>query len=358
MKKLILFALLFSIHMASICQQKKLRWGILSTAVFSDVIVDIIAKSDKSEVAAVASRSLEKAQKYAQAHNIRMAYGSYEELLADESIDIIYNPLPNNLHGLWTIKAIQAGKHVLCEKPLVTTLEDFDTIQKAAKEQNVIVFEAFAYLHHPQTFKLLELLKSNRIGKVHSINSWLSINLPQRFNLADNDPNHIRLRPELAGGTLWDLGAYCSSLTLVVAQAGVPEEIWTTATKGTTGVDIAAACQMRFSNGIHAQFNTDFYAPYRAGMHIIGSNGVIELDAPWHPGFFDNKDATLIVIDDKGKKEEFVYKGNPYIYEVQTMEACVMKEAEPTVSLATSREFLLTLLAMHKSAELNIHISK
>jgi D-xylose 1-dehydrogenase (NADP+, D-xylono-1,5-lactone-forming) len=355
MKRIVIISLFFLNTIISTNQsEKKLRWGILSTSVFSKDIVATIRKSHRSEVAAIASRSLEKARAYADEQDIPTAYGSYEELLADPSIDIIFNPLPNNLHGVWTVRAIQAGKHVLCEKPLVTTLEDLDAIEQAVQEHNVTVFEAFAYLHHPQTLKLKELIASKKIGDIHSINCWLSINLPLRFPMNENDPNHIRLRPELAGGSLWDLGAYCSSIILTIAQAGIPQEISTFTLNKKNGVDIQSACTMKFNNGILAQFTTDFYAPYRAGLHIVGSEGSIELDAPWHPVFFDNKDSHITVMDNYGNKEIHTFNGNLYLYEIEAMEACVLDNSSPVVSLATSKEFLQTMLAIHASA---IHYS-
>ena len=131
----------------------KIRWGLLSTANINKALIDPIRQAKRSELVAVASRDAAKAQTYAQEHGIPKAYGSYEALLADPDIDVIYNPLPNTMHSEWTIKAADAGKHVLCEKPLVTTLAEFDQVAAAAQRNQVTVFEAFMYLHHPQTRK-------------------------------------------------------------------------------------------------------------------------------------------------------------------------------------------------------------
>lgn len=349
MKKIFfLFLILFS-RLTIAEQPKKLRWGILSTSEFSKDIVAAIKQSDRSEITAVASRSLKKAQDYAREQNIAKAYGSYDELLNDPSIDIIYNPLPNSLHGIWTVKAAKAGKHVLCEKPLVTALEDFEAIEQAAQQNNVIVSEAFAYLHHPQTTKLKELIASKKIGDIHSISCWLSINLPQRFQLKEDDPRHIRLRPELGGGALWDLGVYCSSLILHISDA-FPEKVSTFSLIGKTGVDIKSACTMRLSNGILAQFTIDFYAPYQAGLRIIGSEGYITVDAPWHPVFFDNKDSCITVINSHGK-EEYRFKGNLYLYEIQAMENSLLDHAPVIVPLSWSKNFLKTMLAVQSSCK-------
>ncbi|BDC34404.1 oxidoreductase [Candidatus Dependentiae bacterium Noda2021] len=331
-------------------EQKKLRWGILSTAVFSEDIVKTIRQSDRSEVAAVASRSLQKAQDYANKHQIPIAYASYEELIDDPSIDVIFNPLPNSMHGTWTVKAAQSGKHVLCEKPLVTTLEELDAIEKAAQDHNVTIFEAFAYLHHPQTTKLKELMAAKRIGDIRSINCWLSINLPQRFAMNEQDPNHIRLRPELCGGSLWDLGSYCTSIILTLQPEAHVENILAFTRTGKTSVDVQSTVTLKLSNGVIAQFSTDFYAPYRAGLHIVGTHGSIEVDAPWHPFFFDNKDSHITVTDNDSNKEVYPFNGNLYLYEIQAMEACILDNAKPVVSLAESRAFLQTMLKIKKHA--------
>lgn len=351
MKKNLILLYVFALPCLVITHEpKKLRWGILSTAVFGEDIVKTIRQSDRSEVAAVASRSLQKAQDYADKHMIPTAYASYEELLNDPSIDVIFNPLPNSLHGLWTVKAAQSGKHVLCEKPLVTTLDEMHAIEKAAQENNVTIFEAFAYLHHPQTTKLKELITNKCIGDIRSINCWLSINLPLRFAMDEQDPNHIRLRPELCGGSLWDLGSYCTSIILTLQPEAHVENILAFTRTGKTSVDVQSAVTMKLSNGVIAQFSTDFYAPYRAGLQIVGTQGSIEVDAPWHPFFFDYKDSHITVTDNQGNKEVYDFNGNLYLYEIQAMEACILDHAMPVVSLADSKKFLQTMLNIQQQA--------
>jgi len=150
----------------------KLRWGLLSTAQINNALIEPIRRASRSELVAVASRSQAKAEAYAQANHIPKAYGSYEALLADPEVDVIYNSLPNTLHCEWTVKAANAGKHVLCEKPIVTTLSELDEIEAAAKTNQVTIFEAFMYLHHPQTRKVRDLIQTGHLGNLQLVSSW------------------------------------------------------------------------------------------------------------------------------------------------------------------------------------------
>jgi D-xylose 1-dehydrogenase (NADP+, D-xylono-1,5-lactone-forming) len=347
MKKRVIFLSILILNIFNICAQK-LRWGLLSTARFNTTIINALRLSDRSEIVAVASRSLEKAQNYAKEKNIPVAYGSYEELLADKNIDIIYNPLPNSMHGEWTIKAIEAGKHVLCEKPFVTKLEEIDKIIDLSTKNKVVVFEAFVYLHHPQTLKILEIINSGKIGEVQVINSWFS------FILSPDDKllGTIRLDPQLDGGCMWDLGAYTNSAAITMAQAGAPKEVWATQVKGPTGVDIITCAQLNFSNGVIAQISASFNTPYRKGLQIVGSKGILDINNPWQPGR-DGKETYIQFSNNLDVKETYTIPAtNPYIYEIHKMEACVLDGEQPLVTLERSRDFLRSLLAIYKSAEL------
>ncbi|MGZ9165873.1 MAG: Gfo/Idh/MocA family protein, partial [Anaerolineales bacterium] len=146
-----------------------LRWGLLSTAQINRALIKPLRASDRNQLLAVASRSMEQAESYARKWDIPRAHGSYEALLADPEVDVIYNPLPNHMHAEWTIKALHAGKHVLCEKPLVLTLQEADDIARAAKETGNIVAEAFMYRHHPKTLKVKEIVDSGVLGELQII---------------------------------------------------------------------------------------------------------------------------------------------------------------------------------------------
>ena len=326
---------------------EKIRWGIMSTARINDALLDPIRQAKRSELAAVASRDLEKAKAYAQEKDIPKAYGSYEALLADPEIDVVYVSLPNTLHPEWTVKAAEAGKHVLCEKPIVNTLKELDKVEAAAKANNVTIFEAFMYLHHPQTLKVKEMIQAGKLGDLQLIVSWFSYYLPPE------DSDNIRLNPNLAGGCLWDVGVYPNSLAIVMAQAGPPVEVWANQIKGETGVDVSMVGQMKFANGVTAQISSGFRCPFRQGAHIVGERGIIQIYEPWKPctngrdsliDFFtgDDDPTETITIPATGN--------NPYLWEVKAMEACVLDGAKPVVPLSLSREFLRSVLALFESA--------
>lgn len=324
---------------------EKIRWGLLSTARINDALIEPIRQAARSELVAVASRNLDRATAYAKEKGIPKAHGSYEDLLADPNIDVIYNPLPNSLHCEWTVKAAQAGKHVLCEKPLVTTLAELDQVEAAATANNVTVFEAFMYLHHPQTRRVKEMAQNGELGNVQLINSWFNFYLPPEKS------QNIRLQPDLAGGSLWDVGVYPNSMSIVMAHAGAPVEVWAQQLIGETGVEVAIRGQLRFANNVVAQISSGFRTAFREAAFIVGDKATVNIIEPWKPGV-SGQDSRLILSTIDGKEETITIPAiNPYLCEVQAMEACVLDGAEPVVPLSLSRNFLKSILALYQSAQ-------
>lgn len=183
----------------------KIRWGILSTARIGRRVIPAIHASRNGEVAAVASRSLESAQAWAAAHDIPRAYGSYEALFEDGDIDAIYNPLPNSMHAEWSIRCAEAGLPVLCEKPLAVDAAEAEAMVVAFAKHDLLLAEGFMYRFHPQTQKVLDLLRGGAIGDLVMLNA--SFNFPIDLS----DLGNIRLSRELEGGALVDIGCYCIS---------------------------------------------------------------------------------------------------------------------------------------------------
>jgi predicted dehydrogenase len=324
---------------------ERIRWGLLSTARINDAVIEPIRQAKRSELVAVASRDLAKAQVYAQEKGIPKAHGSYEALLADPDIDVIYNPLPNILHSEWTVKAAEAGKHVLCEKPIVTTLAELDQVEAAAAAHRVTIFEAFMYLHHPQTLKVKEMIQAGQLGNLQLINSWFNFYLPPER------ATNIRLNATLAGGSLWDVGVYPNSMSIVMAGAGAPVEIWASQIIGETGVDVAMRGQLKFANGVIAQVSSGFRTPFREAAYIVGDQGMVDIIEPWKPGL-KGHDSRIIFSTSEGQEETIVIPAvDPYLCEVQAMEACVLDGAEPVVPLSLSRDFLKSALALYESAQ-------
>ncbi len=323
--------------------KQKINWGLLSTARINRALIGPIRDATRSDLVAVASRSLERAQAYAQEWDIPKAHGSYDALLADPEIDAVYISLPNTLHCEWTIKAAEAGKHVLCEKPLVVTLAELDQVEAAAKANGVTIFEAFMYLHHPQTLKAQALVQEGALGTVQLLNSWFSFYLPPEQS------RNIRLNPDLSGGSLWDVGVYPNSLAIALTSEA-PAEVWAQQTLGETCVDVAMVGQLRFGSGAVAQIASGFRMPFRQGAVIVGDEATLTIPSPWKPGCDGN--ATHMLLNRRGGAEETLTfpAVDAYLCEVQAMEACVLDGAAPVVPLSQSRDFLKSALALYESA--------
>ncbi len=249
---------------------KRLRMGIVGCAKIARQFARDVADCKAVELVAVASRDLAKAQGFAADFQLPRAYGSYEALLADDQIDALYIPLPNNLHAPWAIRAAQAGKHVLCEKPLTLSLDDARKMFEAAHRHGVMLLEAYPYYFQPQTGQMLSLLHSGAIGQVRAIQACFGFTLP-------DDPHNIRLKPELGGGALLDAGSYPLSLIrLVMGEA--PESVMADASWGATGVDISLAATLRFKGGRLAQLSCALNAANHRHATIAGTQGTLETE--------------------------------------------------------------------------------
>ncbi len=319
------------------------RWGLLSTAKINAALIGPLQTAARSQLAAVASRDHGKAAAYAAEHHIPKAFGSYEDLLADPEIDAVYISLPNSMHAEWTIKAAQAGKHVLCEKPLVVSLAELDQVEAAAAKAGVTVFEAFMYLHHPQTRQALEMIRSGKLGKLQTINSWFNFYLPPV------QAQNVRLQAGLTGGAMWDVGVYPNSVSIVMAGRA-PEAVWAQQEIGESGVDVGMRAQLDFGGGTVAQISTGFRTPFREGVYLVGEEGILNIVEPWKPGV-EGTDSTMIFTALDGKIETIVTPAiDPYSCEVAAMEACVLDGAAPVVPLSLSRDFARSVLAVYESA--------
>ena len=324
----------------------KLRWGLLSTAAINDWVIGPIRQTGRSEVAAVASRSTERAQTYAAEWGIPRAYGNYEALLADPEVDVIYNPLPNSLHCEWTVKAAAAGKHVLCEKPMVLNPDDLDKIEAAAADYNVTIFEAFAYLHHPQMITVRAMVKAGKLGDLQLITGCHAFYLPAE------DQDNIRLNPALGGGALWDVGIYPVSQSIILAGAGLPVEVWGCQMKGESGVDLVMSGQMRFSNGVISQISGSMRTPQRYGLEVNGSEGSLLIPNPSIRPGSEGEIQRMILSTRDGSTETIVTPAkDAYQCEIEMMESCLLDGGAPMMTFDLSRTILRSLLALYESAE-------
>ena len=319
--------------------ERRLRWGLICTARINRALIPAIRAANRSELVAVASRDLARAQEYARQWEIPRAHRSYAALLADPDVDVIYNALPNGLHCAWTVQAADAGKHVLCEKPLALDVAEVDRMAEAARRNGVVVFEAFMYLHHPQTFKVQELIRQGAIGEVRTVYAT--------FFFALDRPDDPRLDPAMGGGALWDVGCYPVSFARMVADDD-PVETSGWQVTGPSDVDLTFAGQTRFAGGALAQIACSFQATFHRGAEIVGGEGAITLKDPWKPGADSEPGVSLRHGDDVEWLP--VEDVDPALCEVRAMEACVLDGAPPVVPLAASRGHVTTINALYESA--------
>lgn len=281
----------------------KIRWGILSTAnIGRKRVVPAMQLCERGVVAAVASRNLDAAKEYAAELNIPKAYGSYEELLADPDIDAIYNPLPNSLHAEWSIKAAEAGKPTLCEKPLASDAAEAQTMVDAFAAHSVPFAEAFMYRFNPQTLAVKQMLDDGVIGDLRLIHASFSFSIASEAN--------IRLDKALAGGALMDVGCYCVNLTRLMTGEE-PSSAKAVAVYGRESqVDEVLAGALAFPSGVLAHIDCSLRADFTQTYHLRGTKGKITVEDAF---VIPNDRPTVIrVWDENGYREVSVAPSNSY----------------------------------------------
>jgi xylose dehydrogenase (NAD/NADP) len=249
-----------------------MRLGIVSTADINRKVIPGAHASDKIDLVAVASRDQARAEEYAAKWELPRAYGSYEALLEDPELDAVYISLPNTMHREWSIRSLEAGKHVICEKPFSKRPEDVEAAFDAAERAGLLLTEAFMYRHNPQTARLTELVRQGAIGDLRVVRSAFSYSL--------YDTENIRLRTDVEGGSLMDVGCYCVSGSRLLA--GEPESVQGQAYVGPSGTDWVFSAVLRFPGDVHALFDCGTCLPERDELEAIGTEGSLFLDDPWH----------------------------------------------------------------------------
>jgi xylose dehydrogenase (NAD/NADP) len=309
------------------------RWGVLGTARVNQLVLPAIQASPRSRLLALASRDAGRAADHAARWGMARAYPAYAALLVDHEIDAVYIALPNSLHAEWTLRAIRAGKHVLCEKPLALTARDVDTIAAAAAATGVVVAEAVMYRYHPQTLRVQELLASGAIGPVRLMLSWFTVQVA--------DEGEARMLPELGGGCLWNLGVYPISYLRLVAGAE-PIECRGMEQRGATGVDEDYVGQLRFPGDIYGQFHASFRMPRRMHLEIVGRDGVMTVAQPFKPGVEER------ILIRRGNDVETVTVTGAELYrpEIEDFVDAVTLGRPSRVSLADTRGTVATIEAL------------
>ena len=309
-------------------EQKKVNWGILGTANIARwATIPGMKKADNCSLYAIAGRSLEKARSFAEQFGIEKAYGSYDELLADDAVQAVYIPLPNDLHLPWVTKALQAGKHVLCEKPLAMNAEEARRMYQTARENGVILMEAYAYLHSPYVESLKGDVASGVIGDVDYIDtSFVTQGYTEDF----------RLHKEHGGGAMYDLGCYCTTMILSLIEDEV-ESVRASAEFTDLGVDMLTTAQIRFAGGARAAFTVGMNLGAGSNsrfdrLFIHGSKGSIRSDVEY------NQEGTLhyTIYTREGAQVREVFVPQNYALEVSQLGRCILEGETPHITEAFS----------------------
>ncbi|GCE49432.1 putative dehydrogenase [Thermosporothrix hazakensis] len=318
-----------------------IRWGILGTAQISiRAVAPAIQASTNGRLVAVASRDPQKAADlYSFVPGLRI-YADYQELLDDPAIDAVYIPLPNSLHAEWAIKAAEAGKHVLCEKPLAVTVEEAKEMIEAAEEHNVLLMEAFMYRFHPQIQWALKQIHAGEIGQIKLVRASFTIDIR-------DEPENIRLKPELAGGSLVDLGCYAVNLCHAVygqAPRSVSARVHVVKPGG---VDLAMAAILDYGEGRYGLIDSGFEGPRRQSVEIVGDLGTLTIPVPFA---IRNMEGIVFAMKNGQMAERNFPMVDQYQLQVEHFAECVLTGKEPERSLSESLENLATIEAIYEAA--------
>jgi predicted dehydrogenase len=244
------------------------------------------------------------------------------------------------MHAEWSIKALQMGKHVLCEKPLTTSVLDMDVLITTAKATGMVISEAFMYRHHPQTLLVKEMLDNGQIGSLQLVRS--------SFCYTNTRPFDVRFDPSLGGGALWDVGCYPVGYSSFLTGTP-PAEVYGRQVTGPTGIDVLFAGQLHFPSGVVSQFDCSFITEPKVGMEITGDKGMLTIPDPYKPG-----KSTRISIQINGHERTLDVKGRElYIGEIQDMENAILEGTPPRISLVETRDNIKTIVALYQSSRVS-----
>jgi len=312
------------------------NWGILSTAHINRRVIPAIHHSGRGHLLAVASRDLDKAQQYAEQWHIPHAYGSYEDLLANDSIHVVYISLPNHLHTEWIIKTLMSGKHVLCEKPMCMSIAEMELVEKAMQQTGLHVMEGFMHLHHPQTHLWKSIIDSGTLGDVQTINSSFACTL-------ERPQDNYRWAGNSGGGALWDLGVYPISLMQYLLN-DQPQQVMSVMDM-VNGIDMTSSGMLQFSHGRTGHFFVSFMSDFSTDTSIHGTLGQLLISHP-----FTNVDACHAILRN-GNKTERIEVPREYLYngEIENMHDMILDGKPSGVPIRFSKNVLQTLELLFNS---------
>ncbi|MFV0425668.1 MAG: Gfo/Idh/MocA family protein [Beutenbergiaceae bacterium] len=329
---------------------ENVRWGIIGSAKITEVgLGPAVLADSRSRIVAVASRRIDAATASATALQAERAYGSYDELFADPDVDIVYNPLPNSLHHEWTMKALAAGKHVLCEKPMAMTQAEVQQMADAADAANLFLMEGFMWRFHPRVARIQELA-ARKIGPVRLVRTTYTFDLGAATDVRSGSVTQdIRMTGELGGGALGDVGSYCVNGLRTFAQ-GHAIDVSSYRKVGSTGVETQVAAQIQFDNGIVGQMYAAIDVPGGGHLEILGDGGRIRV-----PNAFRTRaeqgDLTIEIYDQAGRQVQvetlpFI---DQYTLEIEHVAQVLLDGQAPTITLADSIDNARTIDAIRAS---------
>jgi predicted dehydrogenase len=310
------------------------RWGILSTAHINRLVIPGLQASPDTELLAVASRDESRARQYAEQRGIPRAYGSYEALLADPDIEAVYISLPNSMHVEWSIRSLEAGKHVLCEKPFARDPAEVERAFDVAVAHEKILMEAFMWRFHPQTLQL-QLLVDN-LSPIAQIDA--------KFGFTPKDPTDVRLNRELGGGALMDLGCYCISAARLLA--GEPERVVGRQKVGGNGVDVHFEGELLFANDLRATFECGLDMDDIDELRVDGEAGSVFLDDPWH-----GREPVIVLMTPLETREIREPTIDPYQSEVENFSRAARGLELPLLGRDDALGQARTIDALYRSAD-------
>jgi xylose dehydrogenase (NAD/NADP) len=313
-----------------------IRLALASTAAINDALLGGARESQLVDVIGVGSRDRARAEAYARERGLERAYGGFDELLADTDVDAVYVALPNALHVEWAIRALEAGKHVLSEKPLTRNPREAERAFDAAERAGRILMEGFMYRHHPQTKRLAQLVRDGELGELRLVRSHFSFTLDR--------PRDVRWDSELGGGSLLDLGCYCTNLMRTLA--GEPERVYAEQITAPSGVDVRFAATLRFARGVLGHFDCAFDLPRRIGFEAVGSEGSATMLQP-----FAEDEVTLEVRRGDELVASATETANRYGLEVDNFARAIAGEEPPLLDRRDSIGQAKALDALLRSAE-------
>ena len=314
------------------------KWGIISTADINRKVIPGAHASPKVDLVGVASRDRARAEAYAREWEIPRAYGSYEELLEDPEIEAVYISLPNTMHSEWSIRSIEAGKHVLCEKPFSRHPEEVAAAFDVAERAGRFLSEAFMYRHNPQTKRLKQLVADGAIGELRLVRTTFS------YGLYDED--NIRLRTDVEGGALMDVGCYCVSGARLVG--GEPESVFGQAWFGETGTDWVFTGELRFPGNVLAHFDCGTAMTDRDELEVAGSEGSVFVDDPWHC-----QTPVIELRRDDGVERIELEREDSYRLELENVSDAIRGEGELLLGRDDAMGQVRAIEALHRSATTN-----